>query len=553
MVGAFLKLQARRLRASIETTVTGINHKAVIKDLTGRAELSDGYLLMIVFSCLVALLGLLTNSMAVVIGAMLISPLMGPIFTAALAFSLGDLRLAKQALKIIATSILVTVLVAAFFTLLSPLKAPTQEILSRTRPNIYDLLIAAIAGTAGAFALCTRANYLFVTTGVAVATAVIPPLSVVGFGIGTAHVGIALGGFLLFFTNLVAILISSDVVFHIFRFRPSMVEETRYPVRRRVQILGVVLALISVPLVYTLVADIKKAKLTSQIERVMKRHLDSKHASRMTDCSFQQAKDGLTVAASVNTVSYFDVSKEKGIENELTATLDRPVRLELEQVIVKPGHVELKVPSLLTPLVVPPPPQPQTLATLRQKALERLQEGSEALGPFLNPYPITQSDIRFSGQRTPPIVMITIARDYAFSEDEQRWLKTALEKEFGEPLVLELETVPFLPPLSIGDDGKPDEASRKALAALKLVAGNIREAHFVITAPRTNQKNYAQKKQDIAAFKDYLINGLSLPPTAISRGPDHGTDYRVRIEPSTRTFKRVSNSHPSTPLPGVWP
>ena len=184
------------------------------------------------FSCLIALLGLLINSVAVVIGAMLISPLMGPIFTAALSFSMGDLRLARKAFKIIVVSIILSVFVAALFTLLSPLKAPTQEILSRTRPNVYDLLIAAFAGAAGAYALCTRVSYLFVTTGVAVATAVIPPLSVVGYGIGTGQFSIAMGGFLLFFTNLVAIVISSDIVFHIFRFRAIMVEEASYPVRR---------------------------------------------------------------------------------------------------------------------------------------------------------------------------------------------------------------------------------------------------------------------------------------------------------------------------------
>ena len=147
MLRGWLRPLMRDTLASIGTTISNVNHNAVLKDLAGRAELSGSYLLMIVFSCLVALLGLLINSVAVVIGAMLISPLMGPIFTAALAFSLGDLGLARKALKIIVASIFLTVLVATSFTLLSPLKAPTQEILSRTRPNVYDLLIAAIAGT----------------------------------------------------------------------------------------------------------------------------------------------------------------------------------------------------------------------------------------------------------------------------------------------------------------------------------------------------------------------------------------------------------------------
>jgi uncharacterized hydrophobic protein (TIGR00271 family) len=198
VLSAYLKLLFHNLAASVETAISRVDHNGVIKELTGRADLSGGYLLMITFSCLVALLGLLVNSVAVVIGAMLISPLMGPIFTSGLSFSMGDLRLARKVLKIIVVSVILSVLVAAFFTFISPLKEPTQEIISRTRANIYDLLIAAFAGAAGAYALCTRVNYPFVTTGVAVATAVIPPLSVVGYGIGTGQTAIALGGFFYF-------------------------------------------------------------------------------------------------------------------------------------------------------------------------------------------------------------------------------------------------------------------------------------------------------------------------------------------------------------------
>ncbi|GFE60708.1 TIGR00341 family protein [Geobacter sp. AOG2] len=531
MLRAYLKLMAHNMSTSIDAAVARIEHNAVIKDLTGRADLSGSYLLMIVFSCLVALLGLLTNSVAVVIGAMLISPLMGPIFSAALAFSLGDLQLARKAMKIIIVSILLSVLIAAFFTILSPLKAQTQEIVSRTRPNIYDLLIAVFAGAAGAYALCTRVNYLFVTTGVAVATAVIPPLSVVGYGIGTGQAAIALGGFLLFFTNLVAIVISSVIVFHIFKFRASMVEEARYPVRRRIQILGAVLAFISVPLVYTLVTDVKKVNLTSRVERVLRSKLDRKDHSRMTDFSFQQRGDGLTVAASVNTTRFYNVSTEKRIEGDLKTALKRPVQLDLEQVIVKTGRVEPLNLMPRIPLIAPPPPQAETLATLREKAVNRVKEGCEELRAFVKPYPIVQCGIRFSDQGAPITVVMAIGRDYPFSEEERRWLRVALEKKLGEPLELDLETVPFLPPIGVGEDGKLDEASRKALAVLKQVVENDSEPQIMITAPRSVRQNHALKIRDVAAVKEYLVEVLGIPAAVITHGPDSGSDLRVRVEP----------------------
>ena len=535
---AYLKLMIHKLTAVVEIAVSRIDHNAVIKDLYSRADLTGSYLLMILFSCLVALLGLLTNSVAVVIGAMLISPLMGPIFTAALAFSMGDLRLARKALRIIVSSILLSVLVTAFFTLLSPLKAPTQEILSRTHPNIYDLLIAAFAGAAGAYALCTRVSYLFVTTGVAVATAVIPPLSVVGYGIGTGQAAIAFGGFLLFFTNLVAIVISSDIVFHIFRFRASMVEEAHYPVRRRVQILGAVLALISVPLVYTLVTGIKKVKLTSRIERILKSHLDNKYHSRMTFFSFQKGSKGLVVSASVNTVKYYDEAKEKQIENDLKSTLKSPVRLDLEQVIVKSGGVEPLLPVPGIPTAVPTPLPPDTMVALREKTLGLVKDGCLEVAPFIKPYPIRQCGIRFSDQQTPDTVIMTIGRDYPFSAEEQRWLKVALEKKLGEPLALEVATVPLLPPITFGDDGKPDEASRKALAILKQFAGNGPEQQVVVTAPRTARKNDVLKNSETDALKDYLIKETGIPAASIIRGPDSGSELRVTVEPGQQQKSR---------------
>jgi len=531
VLNAYFRLLTNKLAASVETAVSRIDHNGVIKDLTGRADLDGSYLLLIVFSCLVALLGLLVNSVAVVIGAMLISPLMGPIFTAALSFSLGDLRLARKALQMIVVSIILSVLVSAIFTFLSPLKAPTQEILSRTRPNIYDLLIAAFAGAAGAYALCTRVSYLFVTTGVAVATAVIPPLSVVGYGIGTGQAAIALGGFLLFFTNLVAIVISSDIVFYIFKFRASMVEEIQYPVRKRVQILGGVLVLISVPLVYTLVTDIKKVKLTNRIETVLKGHLNSKDHSRMTDFSLNHGNDGLTVSASVNTVRFYNVSTEKRIENDLKTALKGPVRLDLEQVIVRSSAVEPLRFTPINPLGISPLQQPEPLAKLREKAIRRVKSGCDEAQPFVSPYTINQCSIRFSDKGSPTTVVMTIGRDYSFSEDERRWLRIMLEKKLGEPIELELETVPFLPPIHFGNDGNLDDASRKALLIFRQFSGIEPKPWITIIAPHVTRRKSSEENLKIATLKEYLVKDIGIPITRVIRGQDEGPDLRVRVEP----------------------
>ena len=175
-----------------------IDQKSVIKDIYSELELSPGYFTMLNLANLIALFGLLINSIAVIIGAMLISPLMGPMISFGFAFVTGDNAIWQKSLKKLVVSVTITILVAAAATYFSPLNDITDEILARTKPNLFDLLIAFLAGSAGAAAICTKKNYLTVVPGVAIATAVIPPLSVAGFSLGIGNLYIASGGFFLF-------------------------------------------------------------------------------------------------------------------------------------------------------------------------------------------------------------------------------------------------------------------------------------------------------------------------------------------------------------------
>ena len=106
--------------AYLDNKSADVDHKDVIKELYSRTEMTGSYMAALIFANMIALLGLLSNSVAVVIGAMLISPLMGPIFSLGLSFAMGNLILARKAGRLIAISVLVTVAAAAFFTVLSP-------------------------------------------------------------------------------------------------------------------------------------------------------------------------------------------------------------------------------------------------------------------------------------------------------------------------------------------------------------------------------------------------------------------------------------------------
>ncbi len=177
---------------------------------------SLNYWLEIVFSAGIATFGLVLNSPAVIIGAMLISPLMGPIMATGLSLAVGDLYLSIKAVGNLVASIALAIGLSSTFVWLLPFHSPTAEILSRTNPNLLDLGIALFSGLAGSFAVLRSGGAGGVTTlpGVAIAVALMPPLCTMGFGLGSAaNMRIMGGAGLLFLTNLVAIVASAFAVF----------------------------------------------------------------------------------------------------------------------------------------------------------------------------------------------------------------------------------------------------------------------------------------------------------------------------------------------------
>ena len=158
---------------------------------------------ILAFSVIIASVGLNVNSTAVIIGAMLISPLMGPIMGIGLSLGTSDVRLLNGSFRNLLIMVVVSLLAASFYFLISPLNLvnPT-ELLARTRPTIYDVLIALFGGLAGILESCRKEKGT-VMSGVAIATALMPPLCTAGYGIAKANPQYFLGAMLLFLINCV--------------------------------------------------------------------------------------------------------------------------------------------------------------------------------------------------------------------------------------------------------------------------------------------------------------------------------------------------------------
>lgn len=178
--------------------------KYVIKQITNGINFQGSNLWILIFAVFIASLGLNVNSTAVIIGAMLISPLMGPIIGMGLALGIADLDLFKQSIKNYLVSTFISVITATIYFTLSPITDAQSELLARTSPTLYDVLIALFGGAAGFLAMSTKGRNN-VVPGVAIATALMPPLCTAGYGLAVQNTSYFFGAFYLYFINTVFI------------------------------------------------------------------------------------------------------------------------------------------------------------------------------------------------------------------------------------------------------------------------------------------------------------------------------------------------------------
>ena len=214
----------RKSKENEELTVESIRHGVVFKGTN---------LWVLIFAIFIASLGLNVNSTAVIIGAMLISPLMGPIMGFGLAVGISDFELLKQSFKSYLLTTFISVVTSTLYFSLTPLNEVQSELLARTSPTIYDVLIALFGGLAGIIAVSTKEKGN-VIPGAAIATALMPPLCTAGFGLATGNIFYFLGAFYLYFINSVFISFATYLGVRFMHFkRKDFVDKQREQMVRR--------------------------------------------------------------------------------------------------------------------------------------------------------------------------------------------------------------------------------------------------------------------------------------------------------------------------------
>lgn len=261
-----------------------------IKAISNGVSFHGANLWVLVFAIFIASLGLNVNSTAVIIGAMLISPLMGPIIGMGLAVGINDFELLKRSLKNYLVATIISVCTATLYFLLTPLDEAQSELLARTSPTLYDVLIALCGGAAGIVALATKGKGN-VLPGVAIATALMPPLCTAGFGIATGNIFYFLGAFYLFFINTVFIALATYIGVRMLKFKEKQfVDHERQTTVKRYIIIIVVATMI--PAGFMTYSIVKTSVFKSNLSKFVKEQLDST-GTRII--SYEANNDNLTL------------------------------------------------------------------------------------------------------------------------------------------------------------------------------------------------------------------------------------------------------------------
>ncbi|MFH2104114.1 MAG: DUF389 domain-containing protein [Chloroflexota bacterium] len=316
------------------------------------------FFLLVVLSCIIATAGLLTNSAAVIIGAMLVAPLMSPIIGLGLASLTGDGRLLREAGISLGQGAGLAVLIAVVLTLgnrflpFITLQEIPGEVFARTRPSPIDLLIALAGGMAAAYAMA-QPSLSAALPGVAIATALMPPLCTIGVGVALGRWDVAGGALLLFITNAVTIAFAAMFIFFVLGFTPEREKGRRLP--RSLVASALLTALLLIPLTGLSVYFVSQATDNREINIVISEEI-ARLGGELVDSEITRSGETLQMTLTVRTTRSFTYEDVNNLQQAIAFDLQRPVAIVVNQVfaarldpLVPPTFTSTPTPVTMTP------------------------------------------------------------------------------------------------------------------------------------------------------------------------------------------------------------
>lgn len=296
-------INAIKYRFNLDDDKAAENH--VVENIKKAIEFRGTNLWTLIFAIFIASIGLNVNSTAVIIGAMLISPLMGPIMGLGLGSAIYDIDLIKKSAKNLLFATIVALFTSCIYFLISPLHEAKSELLARTNPTIWDVLIALFGGLTGIIAN-SRKNMSNAIPGVAIATALMPPLCTAGYGLAIGNFSFLFGAFYLYLINCFFIGISTYLIIRFLKFKHVLLIDQKSSGKIRKAVLAITFVLI-LPTVYFAYLMVKQELFLKNANEFINKEI-------ISDSLFILTKKIDPIKEKIDLLVYGNTSKEKDIE-----------------------------------------------------------------------------------------------------------------------------------------------------------------------------------------------------------------------------------------------
>ncbi|MCP4228816.1 MAG: TIGR00341 family protein [bacterium] len=288
-----------------------LEYEELTEEKVGRS-----YYIMTALSAVIAVFGLLLNSAAVIIGAMLVAPLMTPILGLALGMTRGDFAVIGRKLRDIGLGAAVAILFATVFSFFVPEMDYGSEVLARTAPNLFDLAVAIASGIAGAYAFAHK-DMSAALPGVAIAAALVPPLAVIGLALGNFDFALVLGSTILFLANIIAVVMAGALTFiavGYFAHTAKKLKERRF---KALLVSTAALVLIAVPMGYFMVDNVLTANKENRINEAVENSFPDSEGYEKFRIDWDKQRGGDRLVVIFTGISPPDNDRVEGLINEL--------------------------------------------------------------------------------------------------------------------------------------------------------------------------------------------------------------------------------------------
>lgn len=407
------------------------DNELTIEAIKKNVEFRGANLWTLIFAIFIASIGLNVNSTAVIIGAMLVSPLMGPIMGVGLGIGINDFDLVKKGLRNLGIATIISIATSSLYFLVTPLHDASSEILARTSPSIWDVFIAALGGFAGIVA-ATRKEKSNAIPGVAIATALMPPLCTAGYGLASGNLYFFVGALYLYFINSVFICVATFLIVQFLKFPKKEFQDKGYEKKVSRYILSIIL-LTTAPSIYLTYQIVDKSIFENNAEAFVQKEMNFSN-TQVISKTYNYSRNGHKIDLLLLGTELSKVQIDT-LKSKLPAYQLQHTALNIKQGLNAKNEIDISQirASILETVYQNNSEKKQARTyTKLNAAIPEIKEELKSLYPQLSEYSISHVEVhKIDTNRSDTITMIvaSFAKPITGSEQQRMalWLKNRLK------------------------------------------------------------------------------------------------------------------------------